>query len=148
MLTTEMRKLITDHTAGMVATVNDDMTPSVSPKATFVILDETHIAFANIRSPGTLANIRKRPQVEICFIDVLTRQAVRVTGTAEIIEKPEADDQLAAAFEENWAQYLDSVSAFVTITISAAEYILSPAYDFGQTEDELRMFNLAKLKAL
>ena len=57
MLTAEMRKLITDHTAGMVATINDDGTPSVSPKATFVVLDDRTLAFGNLRSPGTLANL-------------------------------------------------------------------------------------------
>ena len=58
MLTTEMKQLIGDHSAGMVATINDGGTPSVSPKATFVIIDDGTIAFGNIRSPGTLANLR------------------------------------------------------------------------------------------
>jgi len=84
MLTDEMIKLIRDHSGGMVASINDDGTPSVSPKATFVVLDSSSIAFGNIRSPGTLANIRKRPAVEVCFIDVVLRKAVRVTGSAAI----------------------------------------------------------------
>jgi hypothetical protein len=37
--------------------------------------------------------------------------------------------------------------AFVTIAVSAAELILSPAYDLGFTEDDLRASNLAKLNA-
>jgi len=56
MLNDEMKKLIGDHSAGMVATINDDGTPSVSPKATLVILRDTEIAFGNIRSPGSPAN--------------------------------------------------------------------------------------------
>ena len=40
MLTADMQDLITNHSAGMVATVSDDGTPSVSPKATFVILGD------------------------------------------------------------------------------------------------------------
>ncbi len=148
MLDDSMKKLISDHGAGMVATVNDDGSPSVSPKATFVILDDKTIAFGNIRSPGTLANVRKRPAVEVCFIDVVLRKAVRVTGTASIIRKAEADDDLKAAFDSDWADYLSNMSAFVRIDITAAELILSPAYDRGITDEELRQTNLEKLNAL
>lgn len=148
MLTDEMRQIIVDHSAGMVATVNDDGTPSVSPKATFVVLDDKTVAFGNIRSPGTLANLGKRPAVEVCFIDVIARKAVRVTGTASIIQKDAADDGLTQAFEAVWSAYLGMMSAFVVIGISSAELILSPAYDIGLTEDELRRTNLERLQAL
>ncbi len=148
MLTSDMKTLITNHRAGMVATINDDGTPSVSPKATFVIVDDARLAVGNIRSPGTVANLRKRPAVEVCFIDVLTRKAVRATGTAVVTPKAEADAPLITAFKRDWADYLDLISAFIDITVTAAELILSPAYDVGHTEDELRAQNLTKLNAL
>lgn len=148
MLTSEMRQLIVDHSAGMVATINDDGTPSVSPKATFVVLGDTTIAFGNIRSPGTLANLRKRPAVEVCFIDVLRRKAVRVSGGGTIVRKADADAALRAAFEETWAPYIAHMSAFVSIAVSDAEMILSPAYDLGLTEEELRRTNLERLSTL
>lgn len=148
MLTSEMQSLITNYSAGMVATVNDDGTPSVSPKATFVILDDATIAFGNIRSPGTLANLRKRPQVEVCFIDVLTRRAVRVTGIGKAVPKAQADPALIAAFEPSWGIYLEHMSAFVCISVDKAELILSPAYDLGLSEQELKQTNLEKLNAL
>lgn len=148
MLTADMKQLIDDHRAGMVATVNDDGTPSVSPKATFVILDDRTIAFGNIRSPGTLANVRKRPSIEVCFIDVVLRKAVRVTGTASIIRKADADERMRAAFDQHWAAYVQHMSAFVQIEVEAAEMILSPAYDLGITEEELRRTNLEKLNRL
>lgn len=148
MLTPEIKKLITDHSAGMVATVKDDGTPAVSPKATFVILNDTAIAFGNIRSPGTLANLRKRPAVEVCFIDVLARKAARIAGTARIVRKSEAEEALTAAFEPAWSAYLPHMSAFVVIEVSAAELVTSPAYDLGFTEDELRKTNLERLNSL
>lgn len=37
-LTQPMRTLIENYTAGAVATVNEDGTPAVSPKATFVVI--------------------------------------------------------------------------------------------------------------
>ncbi|WP_419910142.1 pyridoxamine 5'-phosphate oxidase family protein [Hoeflea sp.] len=148
MLTGEMKTLIGEHTAGMVATINEDGTPSVSPKATFVIIDEETIAFGNLRSPGTLANIRRNAAIEVCFIDVLARKAVRVTGTASIISKSKASSAMLAAFEAPWGEYLPLMSAFVSIAISDAEMILSPAYDIGHTEEDLRAANLARLNAL
>ena len=148
MLNCEMKKLIGDHSAGMVATINDNGTPSVSPKATFVILDELTIAFGNIRSPGTLANLRKRSSVEVCFIDVVTRKAVRVSGTGAIVRKSEAEPGLMGAFEAYWSPYIARMSSFVVIAIDAAELILSPAYDLGLSEEELRRTNLLKLNAL
>jgi general stress protein 26 len=148
MLTPDMIRLIQFHSAGMVATTTDDGLPAVSPKATFVVVDERTIAFGNIRSPGTVANIRKRPDVEINFLDVLERKAVRVRGTAQVVSKPEAVPRVAAAFEKSWADYLDQMSSFVVINITRATMILSPAYDLGHTADELRASNLARLNKL
>jgi len=148
MLTDEMIKLIQNHSAGMVASINDDGTPSVSPKATFIVLDNSSIAFGNIRSPGTLTNIRKHPTVEVCFIDVVLRKAVRVTGNASIQMKSEADGHLLATFEATWFVYLAHMSAFVKIDIRNAELILSPAYDLGYSQEDLRLINLEKLNSL
>jgi general stress protein 26 len=148
MLTEEMKSLIRAFSAGSVATVNANGTPSVSPKATFVIVDDETLAFGNLRSPGTLANLRANPSVEICFTDVLSRKAIRVTGKGSIIDKSEAPQRLRDAFSDAWGDYVPSMSAFVVIEVSAAEVILSPAYDFGHTEAELRAANLERLKAL
>ena len=148
MLTEDMKKLISEHRAGMVASVNDDGSPSVSPKATFVILDDETLAFGNLRSPGTIKNINQRPSAEVCFIDVLARKAVRVTGTAKYLKNDEVSDALRAAFEEVWADFLDRFAGVGEIKVNAAEYILSPAYDMGITESELREANLAHLQSL
>jgi len=148
MLTTEMQTLITDHSAGMVASINDDGTPSVSPKATFFILDESTIAFANIRSPGTVSNIRKRPAVEVSFLDVLYRKSVRVTGNATYVRAGEEAPRLVEMFSAGWPNLVAIISGFVKIDISAAELIHSPAYDRGAKAEELREIFLTKLNAL
>ncbi len=145
MLTDEMQTLIRRFSAGAVATVNADGTPSVSPKATFVVLDERTLAFGHIRSPGTVANLRRNPAIEVYFTDVVTRRAVRVTGMAAIVRKNDTDAVLDGAFGAAWGPYRPHMSAYVRITVTAAEMILSPAYDLGLTEDELRKANLEKL---
>ncbi|MEC9455028.1 MAG: hypothetical protein VYE58_08140, partial [Pseudomonadota bacterium] len=89
-----------------------------------------------------------RPAVEVCFIDVVLRKAVRVTGSAGIHMKAEADARLLAAFEATWSAYLAHMSAFVKIDIRDAELVLSPAYDLGYSQEDLRRTNLEKLNAL
>lgn len=148
MLTEEMKALIRAFSAGSVATVNADGTPSVSPKATFVIVDDGTLAFGHLRSPGTLANLRANPAVEVCFTDVLSRKAVRVTGTASIVDKVEAPQRLWDIFNEAWEDYVPYMPEFIVIKISATELILSPAYDFGFTETGLKAANLERLKML
>lgn len=148
MLSDEMQALIRSFSAGAVATVNGDGTPSVSPKATFVVLDSRTLAFGHIRSPGTVANLRRNPAVEVCFTDVVRRKAVRVTGSASIVPRADADAALDAAFDAAWSPYRPRMSAYVRIAVTAAEMILSPAYDLGFGEDELRRTNLDKLNAL
>ena len=148
-LSAAMQRIIRNYNAGSVATVNADGTPSVSPKATFVVVDERCIAYGNIRSPGTSANLRERPAVEVNFIDVLARLAVRVRGRATLL----ACDSLDAApllphFEALWAPYIEQMSEFVRIDIEQAQLITSPAYDLGMSREELMQTNLGKLSAL
>ena len=148
MLTDEMKMLIRDYSGGAVATINDNGTPSVSTKATFTVVDDKTIAFGNLRSPGTVANLGQRPAVEVCFLDVLKRKAVRVTGQGKLVPVAEADTALRAAFDRDWGDYIDSMDGFVRIDISAVELILSPAYDRGAKEAELHATNLEKLNGL
>jgi hypothetical protein len=51
-------------------------------------------------------------------------------------------------FQQSWAPYLDVMQAFVSISITRAELILSPAYDVGHEKAELVRVNLEKLNQL
>ena len=148
MLTNEMKTLIRNHSAGMVATVNADGTPAVSPKATFLILSDIQLVFSNIRSPNTVQNIKDRPNVEVCFIDLVLRKSTRITGRAKYIEKNEAAQELVGKFEQAYGDYLDAMSGFVMIDVMESEMIFSPAYDLGIREDELLESNMSKLNSI
>ena len=148
MLTAEMIRLIRNHSAGMVATVNDDGSPAVSPKATFVVLDPQRIAFGNIRSPATMRNLRRDPKTEVCFLDVLARKSVRIAGECRIVPGGTETDDVRDAFMQAWTDYLPHMREFVIIRVMSARMILSPAYDVGHTESELKAANLARLAEL
>jgi hypothetical protein len=80
---------------------------------------------------------------------VLARQAVRVAGRASIVAKDsEQGQKLMPLFQQSWAPYLDVMQAFVSISITRAELILSPAYDVGHEKAELVRVNLEKLNQL
>ena len=147
-LDAEMRRLIETYTAGAVGTVDADGYPAVSPKATFVVVDEQKIAYGNLRSPGTEANIRRDPRVEVVFVDVLTRRAVRVRGKAtSIATDSEHGLALRPLFAPRWPDLVDVILNYVVIDIDRVATILSPAYDNGAKESELWQLNFEKLRS-
>ena len=95
-----------------------------------------------------MQNIKDRPNVEVCFIDLVLRKSARITGIAEYIEVSEAEPQLIEKFEQVFGDYLDSMSGFVLINVTEAEMIVSPAYDLGISENELREANMNKLNSI
>src|SRR5215467_4793590 len=85
-LTDEMKQLVERQRLGFVATVCADGTPNLSPKGTLCVLDDDHLIFADIRSPGTVANLRTNPNIEVNVVDHLLRKGYRFKGTAQVLE--------------------------------------------------------------
>ena len=144
MLTKEMEKLIKENTIGLVATVTPDGYPAVSPKATTIVLDSTHLAFIDLRSPKTKRNIKANPFVELNYIDVFRRQACRIKGKATYIER---DDKKFDGMSKNfiaWSSLFEKAKGVFVVEILNAQKILSPAYDDGADEELLKSEWLAK----
>ena len=148
MITARMRRLIEENTIGFVATVTPDGAPSVSPKGTTVVLDDAHVAFADIRSPQTVRNIRANPAVELNFIDVFRRQACRLKGCAAYHPHGEARFEELLPHFQKWETLVDRMRGFVVVDVVKAEIVLSPIYDLGGTEDELKAQWLARYNEL
>ena len=148
MLTVDMKRVVREQRLGFVATVNADGTPNVAPKATFVVLDDSTIGFGDIRSPGTLRNLKSNPAVEVNFIDPFVRKGYRFGGSAAIIERsaPGFND-LLGRFEECGIA-VSRFRALVKITVTKALPLISPAYDRGVTESELRRIFTARFRKL
>ena len=144
MLTKEMEKLIKENTIGLVATVTPDGYPAVSPKATTIVLDSTHLAFIDLRSPKTKRNMKANPFVELNYIDVFRRQACRIKGKATYIER---DDKKFDGMSKNftaWSSLFEKAKGVFVVEILNAQKILSPAYDDGADEELLKSEWLAK----
>src|SRR5207245_9446216 len=86
-LTADMKRVIAEQKLGFVATVGADGAPNLSPKGTMQVLDDDHIVFADIRSPGTIANLANNPAMEINFVDPFSRTGYRFKGTARVVPR-------------------------------------------------------------
>ncbi len=145
-LTDAMLRLIAEQKFGYIATVGADGAPNVSPKGTFIALDGETIAFAEMRSPKTLANIAHDPRVEVNMVDVFARKGARFRGEARFVARADAEfDALYPRWEEIWGSGLGALfNGFVVIRVTSAAPLLSPAYDIGAEEMALRAEWLAK----
>src|SRR5258705_826186 len=99
-LTADMKRVVEEQRLGFFATVCADGTPNVSPKGTTAVWDDDHLVFANIRSPGTLANLRRNPGVEVNFVDPFVRKGYRFKGVASILESGVVYDKVIAFYKE------------------------------------------------
>jgi predicted pyridoxine 5'-phosphate oxidase superfamily flavin-nucleotide-binding protein len=130
------RQTVEQQRLSFVATVNDDGTPNLSPKGTIAVLDDDHLVFGDIRSPRTIANLRQRPAVEINVVDPIGRKGHRFRGRATVIDPGARFDELVAFFRARGSS--NPLQAVVVIQVEHAEPVISPAYDQGQTEEEVR----------
>ena len=136
MLTGDMKRIVEEQLLGFVATTAPDGTPSLSPKGTFFVVDDNTIAFGEIRSPGTIRNLRTNPRIEINFVDPFVRKGYRFAGTAEIVERgSEGFDALLGRYRGALAPRL---RAIVAVTVSRALPLTSPVYDDGAAEPDVR----------
>jgi predicted pyridoxine 5'-phosphate oxidase superfamily flavin-nucleotide-binding protein len=145
-LTKSLLHLIAEQKFGYVATVGTDGAPNVSPKGTFIALDSETIAFGEIRSPSTIANIAHDPRVEVNMVDVFSRKGARFRGAARFVERGTAEfDALYPRWEEIWGPDFSALfNGFVVIRVTSVKPLTSPAYDVGAEEMALRAEWLAK----
>lgn len=138
-LTEDMRRVIAEQRLGFVATVCPDGTPNLSPKGTVRTLDDQHLAFADLRSPRTVANLEHNPAIEINVVDPVARLGYRFKGTGTVLRGGPLFDQLVDQFaREGLSDAVGRIRSVVVVTVSRATRLVSPAYDQGQSEQEIR----------
>src|SRR5262245_23943959 len=99
-LTADMKRVVEEQRLGFFATVCPDGTPNVSPKGTIAVWDDDHLVFANIRSPGTLANVRQNPSIEVNVVDPVVRKGYRFKGVATILDSGPVYDRAMSFYKE------------------------------------------------
>ncbi len=135
--TAEMKRLVEVQRLGYVATVCPDGTPNLSPKGTTAVWDDDHLVFAEIRSPGSVANIRQNPTVEVNVVDPIVRKGYRFKGDAEVLSSGSTFDDVVAFYRKRGVS--SPIRHIVLVQVERAVPLVSPAYDSGATEAEVRV---------
>ena len=131
----EIKNFVNSQKLGYVATVSNDGTPNLSPKGTIVVMNESTLVFADIRSPQTIQNLQNNPSVEINVVDPFQRLGYRFKGECKIInEGPEFDKILDYYANVGIKSKINSV---VIVDVESMSEVRSPSYDLGVTKDEL-----------
>jgi uncharacterized protein len=138
-ITDDMVEMIRRAILSFVATVNEDNSPNLSPKAS-LIARRGALFFADIDSPRTIRNLRRNPAIAINVVDIFSRRGYRFNGTGAVLESGDPDFDFVAdwVWEINGRDY--PVNAVVRTTVVEALPLHSPAYKFGcgATEQDLR----------
>ncbi|TAM81545.1 MAG: pyridoxamine 5'-phosphate oxidase family protein [Acidobacteria bacterium] len=137
-ITEDMRKVIQRAMLSYVATVCADGSPNLSPKGSLMVYDDDHLIFMNQASPGTIANLRRDPRLEINSIDVFRRRGYRFKGKGRIMPPgdPAYEWLKQKLIDLNGPQY--PAHEAVLIDIEKVLPVFSPVYEWGHaSEDDL-----------
>jgi predicted pyridoxine 5'-phosphate oxidase superfamily flavin-nucleotide-binding protein len=135
-LTPDIKDFVRKQKLGFVATVCPDGTPSLSPKGTTTVWDDDHLVFADIHSPGTVNNLRTNPAIEINVVDSLIRKGYRFKGTAQVLSEGKVFDEILAFYNRNGSVHV--IRNIVLVKIESVLPVISPAYDKGIDEEEVK----------
>ena len=139
-LTEDMKRVVNEQRLGFVATVCPDGTPNLSPKGTTAVWDDDHIVFADIRSPATVSNLRRNPSTEINVVDPMVRKGYRFKGVASVLTEGALFERILDFYraERNLDESRIKIRSFVVVKIEEALPVVSPAYDLGLSEEQVR----------
>ena len=134
-----MKRVVAEQRLGFAATVCPDGTPNLSPKGTTVVWDDEHLAFVDLASPQTIANLRENPAIEINVVDQVVRKGYRFKGKANVHADGRVFDEVIARYaaDEHFADYAGRAAHVVLIRVERALPLVSPAYDLGLSEAEV-----------
>ena len=148
MLTDDMKRVIREQGLGFVATVAPDGTPNVSPKGTTTVWDDNHLVFADLASPGTMANLRKNPAVEINVVDPVTRTGYRFRGKAEVHFEGPVFDDVVAFYQRERDLDPGRVRSVAIVAVTRAAPLVSPAYEAGLSRADIVALSWARLEQI
>ena len=131
----EIKNFVNSQKLGYVATVSKDGTANLSPKGTIVIINESTLTFADIRSPQTIQNLQDNTSVEINVVDPFQRLGYRFKGDGRIINEGSEFDKILDYYSNIGIK--SKINSVVVVDVKSMSEVTSPSYDLGVTKDEL-----------
>jgi uncharacterized glyoxalase superfamily protein PhnB/predicted pyridoxine 5'-phosphate oxidase superfamily flavin-nucleotide-binding protein len=137
-LSEDMQRVVLEQSLGFVATVTPAGKPNLSPKGTTTVLDAQHLMFADVASPGTMANLATNAEVEVNVVDPIVRKGYRFKGTATAYTNGDMFERgLAVLRERGSTTARERIRSIVVIEVTDSAALFSPAYDIGADEESL-----------
>ena len=133
-ITDEIKNFLSKQKLGFVATVSPDGTPNLSPKGTIIVWNND-IIFADIKSPNTVANLKKNPSIEVNVVNPISRKGYRFKGSAKIISEGEEFKKILSHYKNEGIK--SEINSVVQIKVNVLDEVTSPLYDLGYTEEEI-----------
>lgn len=130
-----MKNLLSKQKLGFVATVSPDNTPNLSPKGTIIVWNNDLI-FADIKSPNTIANLKKNPSIEINVVDPLIRRGYRFKGEGKIISEGDEFQKIITNYKNEGIK--SEIKSIVLVKVGTVNEVTSPLYDLGYSEEEIK----------
>ncbi len=84
-LTQEMKDLIETQKICFVATADRQGKPNVSPKGSIYVVDDETLAFADLYSQKTRANLMSNPNIAVAVVDLKALKGFQFKGKAELL---------------------------------------------------------------
>jgi predicted pyridoxine 5'-phosphate oxidase superfamily flavin-nucleotide-binding protein len=135
-ITEQIKDFLNLQKLAYVATVTTDGKPNISPKGTVIGWTTETLAFADIRSPDTMKNLKDNPSVEINVIDPLLRKGFLFQGKARIVEDKTLYEEILNYYRQNGIK--STINSIVLVDVSNISDVTSPLYDMGISEDEIK----------
>ena len=136
MITEEIKDFLNLQKLGYVATVSSDGKPNLSPKGTIIEWTSKILAFADIRSPDTMKNLKNNPNVEISVIDPLLRKGYLFQGKSRILDNGTLFQEILDHYRQKGIK--SQINSIVLVDVSSVSTVTSPLYDLGISEDEIK----------
>ena len=136
MITEKIKNFLNLQKLGYVATVSSDGKPNISPKGTIIGWSSETLAFADIRSPDTMKNLIDNPNVEINVIDPLLRKGYLFQGNARILQDGTLYQEILNHYRQNGIK--SPINSIILVDVSCVSDVISPLYDLGISEDEIK----------
>lgn len=136
LISQELKEVLEASKLCFFATVDEDGSPNLSPKASLKVWDNQHLIFANIASPRSVSNLANRPDVCINVVDFFKRKGFKINGMASVYKQgTEEYEEVSNSFwETNGKSY--PIPSVVKIRVTEISPVISPAYTYGEDLDE------------
>ncbi len=135
-LTGEMKRMVREQRLGSVATVCADGTPTSLRKAPPPSGTTSTSCSQTFAPPATVANLANSPTVEIHVVDPLVRKGYRFKGRATTHNSGPLFEKIVSFYR---ARGLASpIRTAVLVKVERAAALISPVYDLGLAEHEVR----------